>query len=586
MSTNAELAKIFNEMAAVLEITGANAFKVNAHTRVARLLKDMTTDIAELADEKKKLTALDGIGDGSAKKIMEYVETGTIAEHQELLDAIPKGLLDVMKIPGLGPKTVKLMWDDADVVDLKTLKKQMDAGVIEKLPRMGAKTVANIRDAIAFSEKSGGRIRLDQALPIAEAIVETLKEVPGVQQMQYAGSLRRGRETIGDIDILASTKKPKQLAKAFQQLDGVTKVLAAGETKSSVRIEHGPRIVVQADLRIVDDNEFGAALLYFTGSKEHNVKLRERAIKQDQRLNEYGLFPEDDKKAKKPPQRRGVKPVAAKTEESIYNALDLPYIAPESREDRGELDSTPPDLIELADIKAELHAHTVASDGKMTIEELVVQAKQRGYHTICVTDHSKSSAQAGGLSVERLLKHIDAVKQVDADTKGITVLAGSEVDILVDGRLDYDDELLAKLDIVVASPHASLRQDSKKATKRLLAAINHPLVHVLGHPTGRVINRREGLSPDISALVEAAAETDTALEINANPLRLDLRDTHVRAAIAGGALIAIDTDTHIASNFDLLRYGVLTARRGGVTKKTCVNAWTKTKLHKWIKSKR
>jgi len=324
--------------------------------------------------------------------------------------------------------------------------------------------------------------------------------------------------------------------------------------------------------------------MYFTGSKEHNVLLRERAIRHGLRLNEYGLFPEDGENGT--PQSRGVAPTASDTEESIYEALELPYHPPELREERDGIEESPGKLVDVDSIRAELHSHTDASDGVLSIRSLALEAKARGLHTIAVTDHSRSSVQANGLSEKRLLAHIDAIHEVDSELKGIRVLAGSEVDILADGSLDYDDELLAKLDLVVASPHVALRQDPAKATRRLLQAIRHPLVHIIGHPTGRIINRREGLSPDMPKLVEAARECDTALEINANPLRLDLRDTHVRLAVDAGCLISIDTDAHRAEDFDLLRYGVLTARRGRLGPDQCVNAWTAKKLHAWLESKR
>jgi len=581
MSTNTELAKVFEEISMVLELTGANPFRVNAHARVARILDDLTVDVKDLADDKKKLTAIDGIGEGSAEKIIEYIKTGRVKEHDDLLKQIPRGLMEVMQIPGLGPKTVKLVWEQAGVIDKASLKSKLDSGEIENLPRMGAKTVQNIREAIEFVARAGERIRIGDAMPIAEEIVATLKRIKGVKQIEYAGSLRRGCETIGDIDILVSTSNPTEVGKAFRALPGVEKVLASGETKSSIRLDRG----IQVDLRVVDDSCFGAALMYFTGSKSHNVALRERAIKKGFRLNEYGLFPDDDDDT--PPQKRGIKPVAAKTEQDVYKKLALPWFPPEMREDRGELDlKSVPELITLDDIKAELHAHTTASDGRMSIEELAKHAKARGFHTIAVTDHSKSSVQANGLSPERLREHIVAIRAAAKSIKGITIIAGAEVDILADGRLDYDDDLLAELDIVIASPHSSLRQEPEKATQRLLAAITHPLVHILGHPTGRLINQREGLHPDMSKLIEAAVQHNVALEINAHYYRLDLRDVHVRAVVEAGGLIAINTDAHAPADFDNLRYGVLTARRGWLPPAACINAWTKQKLHKWLKAKR
>lgn len=588
MTNNVALARIFSEMAAALELLGANPFRVNAHQKVSRVLEGLSDDVGTMAD-MKSLTAIDGIGEGSAKKILEYLETGRVSEHDELMTEIPAGLLEVMNVPGLGPKTVKLLWERAGVTDMPSLKAALERGELEDLPRMGKKTIQNIHDSLAFAEKAGERARIGKVMPVAERIVETLRTVRGVSQLEYAGSLRRGKETIGDIDILASTSQPKKLTDALTGLDGVQKVLASGETKSSVRLDIG----IQVDLRIIPKDAFGAALLYFTGSKAHNVRLRERAIRMGYRLNEYGLFPADDEDHDahdKPPQQRGVEPVAAKSEKDIYRSLKLDWIPPEMREDAGEIagaeSKSLPKLIELDDIKAELHTHTVASDGRFTIDQLAEEAKRRGFHTLAITDHSKSSAQANGLSPDRLRAHIDAIREANDRIKGLTLLAGSEVDIHADGSLDYEDDLLAELDLVVASPHASLKQEPDKATRRLVDAIRHPLVHILGHPTGRLIGERQGLQPELGKLIDAAVECRTALELNANYLRLDLRDTHVRAAVEAGAMIAINTDAHSAAHLDYLRYGVLTARRGWLTAKLCVNTWPAKKLHAWLKSKR
>lgn len=584
MSTNAQIADLFDDIASVLELLGENPFRVAANAKVARVLRDLPADVASMRDDIKKLTSIDGIGKGSAEKIIEFLTTGKIREREELVAKIPPGLVRVLNIPGVGPKTVRLLWEKGGVTDLESLKAKLDSGELEKLPRLGAKTVQNIREALEFTAKGAERIRIGEALPVAERIVEHLRGLKLPTRIEYCGSLRRGAETIGDIDVLASTKDPAALAKAFTEIPGVVKVLASGGTKASVRLAEG----VQVDLRIVDDSCFGAALLYFTGSKEHNIVLRERSIKMGYRLNEYGLFPaaKEGEDENVPPQKRGIKPVAGKTEESVYKKLGLPFIPPELRENRGEFDAPPPSLIEITDIKAELHAHTVASDGRMTIEELAGEAKRRGFHTVAVTDHSKSSVQANGLSPERLLAHIQAVRAAAKKIDGITVLAGSEVDILVSGKLDYDDELLAMLDIVIASPHASLRQEGAIATERILKAIRNPFVHIIGHPTGRIIGKRPGLPLDIPQIVAAAKEHDVALEINANYLRLDLRDTHVKAAIDAGVKIAIDTDAHTDDDFDQLRYGVLTARRGWVTPASCINTWPAAKLHKWLKTKR
>ncbi len=587
--TNRRLASLFEEMAAALELLGENPFRANADQRVARTISGLSQDLEAMVKEDEdtalsRLQELPGVGKSSAEKIIEFVESGAIAEHGELVKKVPPGLFRILEIPGLGPKTVRLMWQEQNITDIPALKKALDSGSLESLPRMGAKTIDNIRKALEFSQQAGERTPLGVAMPIAEAILEHLHDsVKGVKHLQYAGSLRRGQETIGDIDILIACTNSESAAEAFTTMPWVEQVLAKGDTKCSVRLEyHGRK--VQADLRMVDAKAWGAALLYFTGSKEHNVRLRERAIKQKMRLNEYGLFRGLDER----PQETGAKVVAAKTEEDIYKALGLAWIPPELREDIGELEHDVPTLIEIEDIKAELHAHTTASDGKLSIEELAECAKARGFHTIAVTDHSKSSVIANGLDEDRLKSHIEAVREVNAKLKGITVLAGSEVDILPDGALDYTDKVLKSLDIVVASPHVSLRQDPQSATKRLLKAIRNKYVHIIGHPTGRLLSSsgREGLQPDMEAIFAAAAEHNTALEVNANWRRLDLRDAHVRAALKHGCLIAIDTDAHSEQHFDFLRYGVLTARRGGLEASSCINTWSAKKLHDWLKSKR
>ena len=580
MSANADIARLFAEMADALELLGENAFRVNALRKVARTAEDAAEDLAALArTDPKTLEAIPGVGASSARKIVEFATTGGMHEHAELLAKLPEGLMGVLRVPGLGPKTVKLLWEQGGVTDLASLKSRLESGALEGLPRMGAKTLQNIRENLAFLETASARTRLGDALPVAEALVSALAALPGVREAAFAGSLRRGKETIGDIDLLVATRKPAPVMEAFVGRSDVAKVLAHGETKSSVRLSNG----LQVDLRAVDPAAWGAALLYFTGSKEHNVLLRERAQARTLRLNEYGLFPDDG--APEPPQERGVKPVAAATEESIYTALGLPWIPPELREARHGLEPAPAGLIEIADIRRELHCHTTASDGFETIESMIGEAKRRGFDCIAITDHSRSSAQANGLSEERLLEHAAAVRAAGKRVKGIHVLAGSEVDILADGRLDYSDEVLAQLDWVVASPHTALKQEPAAATARLLAAVTNPFVHVIGHPSGRMLGGRPGLEPDWAVLFKAAAKAGVAMEINANPHRLDLRDQLVHAALAAGCAIAIDTDAHALDNFDLLRFGVQTGRRGALTVEGCVNAWPWKRFEAWRTSR-
>ena len=597
MSFTKAASTMFNEMSQMIELLGGDRFRVNAHAKAARVLKDTTADIEMLASngDTKALVALDGIGKGTAGKLIELAQHGNMSEYDELRDQIPKGLMEVLEIPGLGPKTVKLMWDEKGVESIDDLLRIIEDGSILELPRMGQKTVDNIKESIEFMAQSGGRLHIGIAQGVADRFVEMMSAVKGVKRCAFAGSLRRGRETIGDIDILIATSNPDAAREAFTKAKGVMKVLSNGEKKSSIRVaieDESSRwgaednTAVQVDLRIVDESAWGAALMYFTGSKEHNVRLRERAIKQGMTLNEYGLF-KDDGSEKTPPQERGEKPLACKSEDAIYSKLGVPYYPPTIREDRGELElEETPALIQVEDIKAELHSHTTASDGKMSIEESAEIAKSRGFHTLAITDHSQSSAVAGGLSPERLHKHIKAIREANEKVEGITIMPGSEVDILVDGTLDYDDDLLAQLDVVVASPHAGLRAKPKQATKRLLKAIEHPMVHIIGHPTGRLIERRPGLEPDWNEIFAAALEHDVALEINSHWMRLDLRDTHVRAAVEAGCKIAIDCDVHRADDYENIRFGVMTGQRGWLTKDQCINTWSKKELHKWLQSKR
>lgn len=584
MSTNLELARIFSEIADVLDLTGANAFRVNAHRKVARLLEESGEDLGAVArTEPARLREIAGIGEGSASKIEEFVRTGKVKEHDDLLATIPAGVPALLGIPGLGPKRVRTLWQEGGVDSVASLRAKLADGSLSGLPGMGPKTLKAIEESLAFLDTTRGRIRLGEAAEIADAVIAHLRAAGGVLRISHAGSLRRGKETIGDVDVVASAADPAKLHAALQAAPGVAKVLVSGDTKTSVRTDRG----VQVDLRTVEDAQFGAALLYFTGSKEHNVRLRERAQRLGMRLNEYGLFREAPG-AEGTPQSRGEPPVAARTEEEVYEALGLWWVPPELREDHGELDRRPPeDLVTVGSIKAELHCHTTASDGTLSIEGMVEEAIRRGFHTIAITDHSRSQAQANGLSVERVREHAARIRDVaKAYAARIAVLAGSEVDILADGTLDYPDDVLAELDWVVASPHSALRAEPAVATERLLAAIRHPLVHVIGHPTGRIVNAREGLSPDVALLAREAAAHGVALEVNANTMRLDLRDAHVRLCVDAGCAVSINTDAHGAGDFDQLPHGVATARRGWLGTGLCVNAWSQAKLLAFARAKR
>ena len=581
MATNGEVAAAFEELAVLSEILGANVFKVNAFRKAARAVEGLPGTATGM--DVAALKEIDGLGASTAAKVVEFGRTATMSELEELRAQVPPGLKEVLAIQGIGPKTARALWTDAGVVDLATLRSAIDSGAVAKLPRMGAKTIENMKEAIAFAETARGRIRIGEAMPLADALVAELGALPFVERIAYAGSLRRGRETIGDLDILAAATDAKPLMDAFVGRGEVARILGHGDTKSSVLTKSG----VQVDLRVVPLDRFGAALMYFTGSKEHNLALRERAIAQGMRLNEYGLFRENAQGGVD----EGAVPVAAASEEEVYAALGLDWVPPTMREDRGEVaafarGARHPEVLEVADIRAELHCHTTASDGSMSIDEIVARARDRGFHTIAITDHSKTQFQANGLDEARLRAHIAAIHAARARFPGMQIWAGSEVDILSDGTLDYADEILAELDWVVASPHAALKQEPRVATDRLLRAIAHPLVHVIGHPTGRIVNGRPGLEPAMNELYAAAKEHGTALEINSHHMRLDLRDTHIRAAAEAGCMLAIDCDVHGPDDFDEIRYGVLTAQRGWLPRAQCLNCMDAAALDAWRRRKR
>ncbi len=597
---NTQVSALLEEIARMIEVLGEDSFRASANARAARSIADFPQSLATL--DRAAILAIPGVGPKIADKVLEFITTGSMAEHEELRAKVPAGVLELMQIPGLGPKTAHVLWKQGGIHSIPALEKAITDGSILKLPRMGEKSVQKLKESLAFAKQSGGRLWLGRAHAVACVFVEALRTHPAVARVEPAGSLRRGKDTIGDIDILVALKKgherdAENVGEAFCKVPGVLQVIAHGESKCSVRyaLDHDTGRwklegaegeakaghSVQVDLRVLPLASWGAALMYFTGSKEHNIRLRQRALDHGLTLNDWGLYPVDEEKTA--PHLRGVKPVAGASEQEVYAKLKLPFLPPEIREDRGECDLTStPRLVEIDDIKAELHAHTTASDGVLSIDELIDEAKRRGFHTIAITDHSKSSVQANGLSVERLLAHVDAVHAARARHKGLTILAGSEVDILADGTLDYDDKTLATLDIVVASPHTALSQDPDAATARLVRAVSHPMVNILGHPTGRLINRRKGLEPDLARVFAAAKAHNVALEINAHWMRLDLRDTHVRAALAAGCLIAIDCDVHERADYDNLNFGVMTARRGWCPPASCVNTWSQAKLKAWL----
>ncbi|MCH9023128.1 MAG: DNA polymerase/3'-5' exonuclease PolX, partial [Planctomycetes bacterium] len=569
-----ELTDIFNQMADVMEILGEDRFRINSTRRIARVIKDSGADIAALV-KQEKLQELSGVGKASAEKIKEYVETGSIGVHQELLGRIPSGLLEMLRIPGMGPKGVAALWKGLKVESVADLREAIEAGRVEQLAGFGAKKAETFLKGISFLENLGNRIQLHHALAIAEIIAEGLRTVEGVNRLEFAGSLRRSCETIGDIDLLVQAKEGKEIAKRFCELDGVEEVLQSGQKKCSIRYKNR-RICpegVQVDLRIIPPESMGAAWQYFTGSKAHNVRLRELAKSKKLKLNEYGLF-------------RGDKQIAGKTEKEIYTKLGLQYVPPTLREDRGEVEAALkqklPKLIELPHIRGDMHMHTPASDGRDSIEDLVEAARGLGYEYITITDHSKSSVIANGLDVKRLKTHVQRLRRINEERSDMTILAGAEVDILTDGSMDYPDEVLRELDFVVASVHSGMTGDAERNTQRVLNAINNPYVNCIGHPTGRRINQREPMKLDMAKVVEQAARTHTALEISASPHRLDLNDIHCRMAVEAGVKFFINTDAHDAAGLGQMMYGIATAQRGWVKKNDVLNTRSVDEIRDWV----
>ncbi|HYE20015.1 MAG TPA: PHP domain-containing protein [Tepidisphaeraceae bacterium] len=610
MSLNSKLAGLFERMAQIMEIKGANPFKSIAFHKVARVLRDLTVDVKQCCADGT-IKEIQGIGEGSRKVILEYVKEGRSADYEELAASVPAGLIPMLQIPSLGPKTIALLWKERAVTSIDELKKAIEEGKLAGVKGVGEKKIQAIKDGIELLARSAGRMGIAEALPVAQSLLAQVRKIKGVKRAEAAGSLRRFRETVGDVDLVCAVSDQAEgefITGEFVKLPEVSKVLGQGGAKASVLTAGG----LQVDLRIVPVEHYGATLLYFTGSKEHNVRLRGRAIDMGLTLNEWGLYriEKSEVRSQKSEEAEGdgkrpksggrvekqvghaptAKAVAAKTEEAVYEALDLQFVPPELREDRGEIEAAEkraiPELITVAHIRGDLHTHTTASDGVNTIEEMAEAARERGYAFLAITDHSKSQVIANGLNEERLLAHVKAIHKAGERIKGIKLLAGCEVDILVDGRLDFDESILKELDIVVASPHVSLSQDEKKATDRIVRAIETRYVNIIGHPTGRVIGRRDGLPLDFARVYAAAAKAGVALEINAGWPRLDLSDVNARGALRAGCKLAIDTDAHATDGFEEIGWGIGVARRAWATPGDVINCLSFEELKGFIGKKR
>lgn len=568
-SKNKEIASLFNEIADILELRESNRFRINAYRRAAQNIESAPRSVCDMA-EKHTLNDIPGIGKDLEAKILEYIETGEISFLSELRNETPGVLLDMLRVPGIGPKTAVLLHRELNVHSLDELKRAAQSQLIRVLPKMRAKTEENILKGIEFLERSRGRTPVAEAHDLAMRIISSLEELSYIGRISAAGSLRRWRETVGDIDILATSVSPEEVIRHFTHLDDVERILAEGKTKGSVTTKQK----IQVDLRVVAEKSYGAALNYFTGSKEHNIRLREIAIQKGMKLSEYGLF----KKTKRGVERR----VAGETEEEIYRVLGLAYIPPEIREDSGEIEAARegriPELVTAGDVRGDLHLHSDWSDGTMSLREIAGEGRSRGYSYVLITDHSKSLHVAHGLSEESIYRQIKAVDRINSKLTRFRLLKGCEVDILPDGTLDLNEKLLARLDIVVVAVHSNFKMDRIRMTKRVINAFENPFSHIFAHPTGRLIGVRDAYEIDMDEIIRSAAATGTALEINAHPMRLDLDSNTARKASEAGVLISIGTDAHRPAEMDYTPYGVKTARRGWLKKECVLNTRTASRL--------
>jgi len=575
---NKAIAGILYETADLLEIDGGDSFRIRSYRNAAEAIEAQTQQIADLIDDPKKVLAIPGIGKGMLVNMQQMFKEGKLALHAELLTKYHPSMLDLLKIQGLGPKTIALIWSAYQVSDLEGVAKLAREGKIRELPRMGEKQEQKLLKAIEDYQRIAGRFLLDAAEREANKIIEHLRDYPGVEKITPAGSLRRGRDTVGDLDILVTGKAccddatREKLIEQVIKLPALMEIIARGENKVSFRLRSG----MQVDVRLLPPESFGAAMQYFTGSKAHNVALRQRALKMGYTLSEYSLSKLDTEK-----------PVAGKTEEELYAKLKLDYIAPELRENLGEIDAaeahTLPTLITQADLQGDVHMHSVETDGRNTIEEMAKAAQEHGYKYMAITDHSKNLAFANGLDDKRAVEHIQRIRAVNDRLGGIRIFVGIEVDILADGTLDLSDSVLEQMDIVIASVHSHFNQTPGEMTDRLLKAVENPNTSLLGHPTGRMLLRREAYAFDFDAVLKTAAKNKVAMELNAYPDRLDLNDRNLRLAKEHGVKIVINTDSHHTSHMDKIRFGILQARRAWLTKDDVLNTLPLEKFAKAMK---
>jgi len=570
---NLEIANMFYEMADILEMQEVQ-WKPQAYRRAAKAIESLSEDVGDIYKRGgiKALEEIPGVGERLAKKIEEFIKTGKVKEYQRLKKTVPKHIDRLMAIPGMGPKKAKKLYDALGISTIKQLEEAAKKHKIASLKGLGPKSEEDILRGIELLRAGKGRMLLGHTLSIANGIIKNLKKLKEINQISPAGSLRRMRETVGDIDILVTSKKPVKVMDFFTKLPDVKTILAKGPTKSTVILKSG----IQADVRVLQEKSFGAGLQYFTGSKEHNIALRQIAIKKGYKLSEYGLF-----------SKKTNKRVAGKTENEIYNKLGLAYIEPELRENRGEVEAAKqkklPKLVDYKDIKGDFHVHSKWSDGDDTIKDIALAAKKLGYEYICISDHSQSQKIAHGLTEKDLLKKIAEIKKINKKVKGIKVLSGAEVDIKADGSLDYSDKILKKIDIVTVAVHSGFKFPKEKMTKRILKGLENKHVDIFAHPTGRIIKERPPYNVDLEQIFQIAKDKKIYLEINAFPDRLDLNDEGIKRALRYGIKFAIGTDSHSTSQFHFINLGVAQARRGWATKKDILNTYSLKQLPKYFR---
>lgn len=585
--TNLDIALALEEIGDLLEIQGGNPFKIRAYRQATLTVKELSSPLSDLVEADTDLTKLPAIGKDIAGYIEQYLETGSVKRLDELRKITPHSLTEIMHIRGLGAKKTHALWKRLGVESIDDLERVATAGEIAKLSGFGAKSQENIREGLKLFRQDKGRFRLDEADQSIDPLVAYMKKAKGLARLEVAGSYRRRKETVGDIDLLAVAEKSGSVVEHFLLYSKVSHVQSKGQTRSTVFLRNG----LQVDLRVVPPKSFGAAFVYFTGSKAHNIDLRQRAIKKGLRISEYGVFREGHKKraAKKASTKTSRDPwsgtyIAGRTEEEVYQSIGLPWIPPELRENRGEVAAAEknalPKLVKLSEIRGDLQMHSTWSDGKASIRAMVEGCIVRGYQYMALTDHSKALRMTGGLDARRLRKQMEAIDAIAAREDRIRILRSIEVDILGDGKLDLENEVLEELDIVVAAIHSRFNLSKKEQTQRIVRAMMNPCVNILAHPTGRLLKRRAAIEFDVEEVFKCAAEHQVALEINAQPERLDLKDTHARQARDKGVLLVVSTDAHSTANLDLMHYGVEQARRAWATKKDVLNTRTLKQLLK------